>query len=351
MDRKRILWSVGTLLFIVALMLIFQMRHAAVPREIEEHRILMGTLVSLAAFSTDETAAREAIEQAYEEMARIEAATTRYSPDSGVEAVNNRGPGDEEIHIDLDVSQIVARSMYVSGVSGGAFDVTVAPLVDLWDFDEGATPPDPADVERALEHVGYGSIVLHPTSGHLILPLDVRIDLDGIAKGYAVDKAHRMLRTSGAFTGAIIDAGGDLRFLGEPPNGQPWRVGIKHPREDGVLGSVMTDGGSVATSGDYQHWFEADGVRYHHVLDPATGYPATGVMSVTVFTERCMDADAFATAVFVLGPRRGMRLVERLDGVEAVIVTGDEVIDEVLLSPGLEGRYQAADRPANLAAE
>ena len=148
---------------------------------------------------------------------------------------------------------------------------------------------------------------------------------------------------SGAFTGAILDAGGDLRFLGEPPGGGPWTVGIKHPREDGLLGVVTVDGGSVATSGDYQHYFEVDGVRYHHILDPATGYPARGVMSVTVLTERCMDADAYATAVFVLGARRGMRLVERLDGVEAVIVTGEDAVDEVLLSSGLEGRYHPSD--------
>jgi len=344
MDRKRILWSVGTLLLIIALMVIHFVRlDDALPDQFDEHRILLGTLVSVSAYTNDEPAARAAVEQAFAEIERIEKATTRYSPESGVVRINTRGPGEETLYIDLDVSQVIARSQYISQVSGGAFDVTVAPLVDLWTFDEGSAPPDASDIQRALDRIDYQKIRLHPTSGDMTLPLDVQIDLGGIAKGYAVDKAHRYLRTSGAFTGAILDAGGDLRFLGEPPGGGPWTVGIKHPRTDGLLGVVTTDGGSVATSGDYQHYFEIDGARYHHILDPATGYPARGLMSVTVLTERCMDADAFATAVFVLGARRGMRLVESQNGVEAVIVTGEDEVDEVLLSSGLEGRYAPAD--------
>ncbi len=348
MERKRILWSVGTLLFIVALMSVYLVRiDHAVPCQFDEHRILMGTLVSITAFTNDEPAARVAVEEAFAEIERIEKATTRYSPESGVARINKRGPGEETLYIDLDVSQVVARSLYISRVSGGSFDVTVAPLVDLWTFEEGAAPPDASEIERALGQVGYEAIRLHPSSGDMTLPLDVKIDLDGIAKGYAVDKAHRYLRTSGAFTGAILDAGGDLRFLGESPGGGPWSVGIKHPREDGLLGVVTTDGGSVATSGDYQHYFEIDGVRYHHILDPATGYPARGLMSVTVLAERCIDADAYATAVFVLGARRGMRLVESQEGIEAIIVTGEDEVDEVLISSGLEGRYRPAGAPAD----
>jgi thiamine biosynthesis lipoprotein len=342
MDRKRIFWSVGTLLFVVVLMVIFLVRLQAAPEQFDEHRIMMGTIVSISAWTDDPPAARAAVEQAFAEIARIESATTRYAPESGVSIINHRGPGEESLYIDLDVSQVVARSLYVSRASGGAFDVTIAPVMDLWSFEEGARPPDRADVEEALGRVGYERIRLHPSSGNLTLPLDAAIDLDGIAKGYAVDKAHRFLRTSGAFTGAILDAGGDLRFLGHPPGGGPWSVGIKHPRKDGLLGVVTTDGGSVATSGDYQHWFTFDGVRYHHILEPTTGYPARGVMSVTVLTERCMDADAFATAVFVLGPRRGMRLVESQEGMEAIIVTGEDEVDEVLLSSGLDGRYTPA---------
>ncbi len=348
MDRKRTLWSVGTLLFIVALMVIHFVRiGGAVPSQFDEHRILMGTLVSVTAYTNDEPAARVSVEEAFAEIERIEESTTRYSPHSGVARINTRLPGEEMLYIDLDVSQVIARSQYISQASGGAFDVTVAPLVDLWTFEEGAAPPAASDIEQALARVGYEVIRLHPTSGDMTLPLDVQIDLDGIAKGYAVDKAHRYLRTSGAFTGAILDAGGDLRFLGESPDGGPWTVGIKHPREEGLLGVVAVDGGSVATSGDYQHYFEIDGARYHHILDPATGYPARGLLSVTVLTERCMDADAYATAVFVLGARRGMRLVESQDGVEAVIVTGEDEVGEVLLSSGLEGRYRPADATAD----
>ena len=138
----------------------------------------------------------------------------------------------------------------------------------------------------------------------------------------------------------VVDAGGDVGFAGTPPGADGWRVGIQHPRQDGLLGVALLDGGGIATSGDYQRYAVVDSIRYHHILDPATGYPSRGVMSVTVATERAVDADALATAVFVLGPDEGLALIERTPGAEAVLVTGDaDSVGRVLVSSGLKEKF------------
>ncbi len=344
-SRTRTVWQIAAVVLIVLLMVIFAVRKGNEPRRLTEHRLLMGTIVQITAIDPDEDVLRGAIDEAFAAIAHLDSVATRFSPDSAVEGINSRSPSEERTYIDLDVSTIISRSQAISLMTGGAFDITVASLVDLWTFDEGVDLPSDAEIREALSVVGYEQIRLHPTSGALTLATDVHIDLDGIAKGRAVDRAYAMLRTAGV-DAAVIDAGGDVRMLGLPPEGGSWRIGLKHPRQDGLLGVLSLGDESVATSGDYQRFMIKDGVRYHHILDPSTGFPARGVMSVTIVTKRCEDADALATAVFVMGARRGMRFVERTDGVEAVIVTGSEEgdeIEEILISSGLEGRFERSE--------
>jgi thiamine biosynthesis lipoprotein len=191
--------------------------------------------------------------------------------------------------------------------------------------------------------VGWEAVRVDTAGGVLSVLPGTAIDLDGVAKGYAVDRATAALERMGVESG-VVDAGGDVGFAGASPDPAGWRVGIKHPRRDGLLGVLRLDGGGVATSGDYQRCVFVDGVRYHHILDPGTGHPAGGMMSVTVCASRCMDADALATAVFVMGAERGMALVERTPGVEALVVTSDgDAMGEVLLSTGLVGRFEEYD--------
>ncbi len=341
-SRTRTAWQIAAVVLIVVLMVIFAVRKANEPKTLTEHKLLMGTIVKITAIDPDERILQGAIDEAFAAIAHLDSVATRFSPRSAVEAINSRSPGEERLYIDLDVSTIICRSQAISLMTDGAFDVTVAPLIDLWVFDEGADLPSDTEIREALSTVGYGRIRLHPTTGALTLATDVHIDLDGIAKGRAVDKAYDRLRIAGV-DAAVIDAGGDVRMLGLPPDGESWRVGLKHPRRDGLLGVLSLGNGSVATSGDYQRFMIKDGVRYHHILDPSTGLPARGIVSVTIVTERCEDADALATAVFVLGARRGMRFVERTDGVEAVIVTGSEEIEEILISSGLDGRFERSE--------
>jgi len=341
-SRTRTVWQIATVVLIVVLMVIFVVRKANEPTTLSEHELLMGTIVNITAIDPDEEILSGAIDEAFAAMAHLDSVATRFSPESAVGMINSRSPGEEQLYIDLDVSTIISRSQAISRMTDGAFDITVAPLIDLWTFDEGNDLPTDMEIRRALSTVGYDRIRLHPTSGALTLATDVHIDLDGIAKGRAVDKAYRILRTTGV-DAAVIDAGGDVRMLGLPPDGGNWRVGVKHPRQDGLLGVLSLGSGSVATSGDYQRFMIKDGIRYHHILDPSTGLPARSTVSVTVVCERCEDADALATAVFVMGPRRGMRFVERTEGLEAIIVTGGEDIGEILISSGLEGRFERSE--------
>jgi thiamine biosynthesis lipoprotein len=167
------------------------------------------------------------------------------------------------------------------------------------------------------------------------------IDLGSIAKGYAVDRCVALLESLGAAAG-LVDAGGDLRTFGQKPGGEPWRVGLKDPRvPDSVVTVFELTDGAVATSGDYERYFTIDNVRYHHILDPKTGFPATGSCSVTVISREACDADAIATAAFVMGPEAGMRLIESLPDVEGLIIRCTDSSEEIFRSEGL-GTYETS---------
>ena len=336
--RKRLAFEVAAFVVVVALMAVFAARWRRGSERHAEYRFMMGTVVSVTVLEPDASKAAEAIEAAFAAVARVESLTTRRTAGSDVGRLN-AGPGGDQ-PVSHDVALVAARSLAVSAASSGAFDITVAPLVDLWGIgsDEFNVPASD-DISRALHKVDWRSVGVDTSRNLLLLAPGAALDLDGVAKGYAVDRAVAALSARGIAT-AVVDAGGDVGFLGTPPDASGWRVGIKHPRGEGLLGVVTLDGGSIATSGDYQRFVMVDSVRYHHILDPSTGYPARGVVSVSVASRRCIDADALATAVFVMGPEAGMALVETMPGVEAVIVTGGRNVNDVFVSSGLSGRFQ-----------
>ena len=338
--RKSFVFEILAIVVIIVLVAGFMIRRAGAPSELQrfdDQRVMLGTIVSIAVFSDNEAEAPAAIDAAFAEMAKTEDVTNRYSEDSEITRINANDRGRDKFRISTDIAPIIGRSLYLSKDVGGAFDVTIAPLYDLWSFEEGASLPEESDIEAALELIDYEEIKVISTAAYLWYPRFFTFDLDGIAKGWAVDRAVASLERSG-IERAIVDAGGDIGLMGTAPEGG-WVIGVKHPREDGLLGTVTLDGGSIATSGDYQRFVFIDGVRYHHILDPTTGYPARGVISATVTAELACDADALATAVFVMGPERGMQFVEETEGVEAIIVTGGEEMGEVLVSSGLAERF------------
>jgi len=337
-DRRRLLLEILGLLVVVGLIIVYGVRRSGGPQKLEDTRLLMGTVVTVTAFTDDEKVGREAMSAAFDEIARVDRLTSRYDPESALVRLNGDVRRAGGVPVDPELLRVLARTLEIARASGGAFDPTVGPLMDVWPLTAGMALPSPDAVAAAVARVGYARVVADTAKGVVTLPADSEIDLSAIAKGYAVGRAIAVLKRPG-IDAAIVDAGGDIGLLGTPPHEGSWRIGVKHPRKDGVLGVVTVDGGSVATSGDYQRYVMIDGKRYHHILDPSTGYPARGVVSVTITSANAADADALATAVFVMGAERGMRLVEGLPGVEAVIVTGGEELGDVIVSSGLKERF------------
>jgi len=290
---------------------------------------VMGTFVEIKAVVGNRSVEEidNAIDAAFDAVRRIDSLMSTYKADSEVSEINRRAAS-EGVLISPETCEVINKALELSRASNGSFDITVMPLLELWGFARGRTKavPSQAEIDGTLACVGYELIDLDQAKREIRLKRDgTKIDLGGIAKGYAVDSAVKSLAANGVSAG-MVNAGGDLYCLGSKAPGKPWRIAVRDPvNEEGVLGYVQLADKGIATSGDYQNFFMADGVRYSHIFDPRTGRPSTvGPHSVTVVAETCADADGLATAVFVLGPNKGIELLEQLAGVEGLIVSGDE---------------------------
>jgi thiamine biosynthesis lipoprotein len=275
----------------------------------------MATEVRIEAVTADAESGRRAVAAAFDEIARLEQLLSAWSETSQISAVN-RAAGAHPVQVSPELFRVAAEATRISELTAGAFDITFAGCGHLWSIRERRIPEND-QISACLARVGSGKLVLDPQWPSLFLPQPrMRIGLDAIGKGYRVDRAAAVLEDRG-ITDYVVDGGGDLRLAGRGLAG-PWTVDIAHPREPArSLGRVVLDRGAVATSGDYQWFFERDGVRYHHILDPRIGRPARRSVAVTVVAPTAMEADALATGLFVLGPQEGLSLVERLAGVEA----------------------------------
>jgi len=280
-------------------------------REFEERRVLLGTMVNIKVLTGDEKKADRAMDAAFLEIERVDSLMSRYSQESELSKLNSTGHSRHR-----ELIRVIAECKRWGELTDGAFDVTITPLFELWDF-ESQRIPEEGDLRRVADFVDYRKIWV---SDSLIqIREGMEIDLGGAAKGYAVDRAVDRLENLG-IQHALVDAGGDIRALGGRGE-EPWKIGVKHPRKNGIFRLIELRDGSVATSGDYEKYFVRDGVRYHHILDPRTGYPAKKCVSVTILAETAMEADILATGVTVLGPDAGARLVESLEGVGALIIS------------------------------
>ena len=222
-----------------------------------------------------------------------------------------------------EVASALAAALEVASSSGGAFDPTVLPLVRLWSFDTGGRLPPPAEIQEARRRVDWRR-VSRDAQGRYRLPEGFGLDLGGIAQGAVVDLLGAWLEQRG-FQRYLVEASGDILIAGPKARDQPWTVAIRHPRRGQEFVGILKLGEpgrklAIVTSGDYERFFEQGGRRYHHILDPATGYPAMGLASVTVIAPTCTEADALSTAAFVLGPERGFRLLESRPGVEGLLI-------------------------------
>jgi len=327
-------YTVGALL--VALALWWVAAHRTNEKEIvTDSRFLMDTLVTIKAWG-DATHIERSLQEAFGEIVRLEGVMSTQRRGSEVSRINERA-FEEWRTMSSDVAAVLRRSLFFSRLSDGAFDVTIGPVVRLWGFSTAAPRvPGEDEMARALERVGTDKIEITEGRVHL-LKEGMALDLGGTAKGYAVDRAVTVLEKGGA-SGGLVEVGGDLRFFGAKPGGRRWRIALAHPRKPGTLieiGDVLLH--SVATSGDYERFFEAEGNRYHHLLDPRTGYPARSAASATVWARTCLDADVLSTALFVMGPD-GIPWIEGLEEVEGLVIYEAEGHLEYRASSGVAGK-------------
>lgn len=300
---------------------------------VSETRTRMGTVVTITVVHPDGDAAREMVATSFGEMERLEGVLSRHRPDTALSRLNAEG---RLASPPAELVEVLAKADVYSKLTSGAFDVTIAPLVNLyaaWFERSDAAPPDDR-IRDALALVDYSALRLDREAIELGDPR-MSITLDGIAKGYIVDRTVDVLVGGGADR-ILVDAGGDMASAGAGSAVEPWNVGIQDPHDEGAfIDLVRLAGECIATSGDYMRNFTEDR-RFHHIVDPRTGFSPDHTSSVSVVAGTAMDADALSTAVLVLGPTDGLALLERLDGVGGIVVTK---AGERLRTDGGRGAY------------
>jgi len=310
----------------------------------------MGTHLAYAAFTTPKVnadAARRAFDAATHEIQRLEALMTTWRSDSELSRVN-AAAGQGAVQVDPETFEVVKEALHTSEISEGTFDITFESLHGLWKFDEDLDPhpPSAAAIQAKLPLVNYHHVHLDTHARTIALDArGVRISLGGIAKGYAVDRAAKVLSEAG-LPSFYVQAGGDLYAQGTKPDGSDWSAGVRDPRgPDGSYFALLPlSDHAFSTAGDYERSYLIGNKRYHHIIDPRTGRPAAASRSVTIWAKTAFLADAIDDAVFILGPEKGLKLVESLDDVGAVIV---DAKNKLWISKRLEGKLTILKSPTD----
>jgi thiamine biosynthesis lipoprotein len=320
------------------------------PHKVDLIEPAMGTEVHFVAYTTpslDEGAIRSAMTRAHAEIVRVESVMTSWRDTSEIGRVNV-GAG-SAVSVSDETIAVLEKSRWAGDLSGGVFDITFHALGDLWKFGDAAEAnpklPDPRTVREKKKLVDYRKVKIDAAAHTVTLEKGMRIDLGGIAKGYAVDRAAGVLKQAG-LTNFLAQAGGDLYGAGTKPDGSPWVSGIQDPRADQgeYFAIIELVNHAFSTAGDYARAFLLGGKRYHHIIDPRTGYPATACRSVTVWAGDAFTADAIDDAVFILGPEKGLPLVEAQPDVGAVIVDKN---NKVWISERLKGKVHVLHPPTD----
>jgi thiamine biosynthesis lipoprotein len=279
---------------------------------------IMGTAIRVELWHEDPAMGDTALDAVMEEMHRIDRAMSPFKPESELSRIN-REAAKSPVPVSEEMFGLLARSIEFSALSEGAFDITFASVGCMFDYRNGVKPTE-EEIAAALPGFDYRHIRLE-RQGRTIqfARAGVQIDLGGIAKGHAVDNCIALLKERGVKE-ALVVAGGDSRVLGDR-RGRPWMIGIRDPRrEDAMVATMPLVDAAISTSGDYERYFEADGVRHHHILDPRTGRSATGARSVTIIGPDATTTEGISKSVFIMGPERGIRFAESLPGIDAVII-------------------------------
>ena len=317
--------------------------HAASPHVVKRGQMHMGTLVFLTAVATDKRLANESIAQGFAEIRRLEQILSTWIPDSELSRIN-AAAGQRAVKAGPETMELLEHSLEMARLTEGGFNVAIGPAVEAWNVSREGRIPTRDELEDTRPLMDLSAIHLDQVAGTVYLARSgMRVDIGGIGKGYAADFAARVMREAGASAG-VVAISGDIKTFGRLPDGKRFVFGIQHPRkENGItIGHLELEDEAVSTAGDYQRFFEKDGIRYHHILDPQTLHPARLSQSVTVVAQTGVLADGLDTGIFVMGPEKGMALIERLPGVEGVIVAADGTVS---VSSGLQDRLQLSPQP------
>ena len=313
------------------------------PVEFESgYRLVMGTFARVIVVAPNRKIAEKAAEDAFAAIENVDNLMSDYKDNSEISIVN-REAFQRAVQVSEPTFEVIQRSVKFSKFTDGAFDVTVGPLVALFrEEKETQNAPTKEEIEQADSKVGYEKLMLDESNRTVRFSVEgMKLDLGGIAKGYGIDKAIEAIQEDGAL-GAMVDVGGDVRCFGTPSKGKKtWLVGIQDPnlesekKDNGLILTLKISDGAIATSGDYQQFVMIEGKKQSHIIDRRTGSSAEGLSSVSIVTDNATDADALATAVSVMGQDKGLSLIERLSGTEAILIPSS-TSEEIIKSSGAE---------------
>lgn len=286
--------------------------------------LLMGGRFDITVIAKDTLTAVQSIDTIIGEITRIENLISDWKPTSQVSEVN-RNAGISPVKVDREVFELTQRAIKLSQLTNGAFDVSFAAMDRIWKFDGSMTEmPSAEAIKKSVEKVGYKNIVLDSVQSTIFLKLKgMKIGFGALGEGFATDRCRDMMLAKGIESG-IVNASGDMTTWGKQVNGKDWNIGITNPfHPNAVFAVVPLNGGAVTTSGNYEKFVEFNGKRYSHIINPATGYPATGLCSVTVFGPKAETANGFSTSLMVLGKKSGMELIDQHPDYSCIMITDD----------------------------
>ena len=282
---------------------------------------MLGSPFEISVVANDSVKANEYSTLAINEVKRIENLISDWIPTTQISEIN-KNAGIQPVKVDEEVFDLVEIAIKISKLTNGAFDISYASMDKIWKFDGSMKEmPTPEAIKKSVEKIGYQNIILDKENKTIFLKLTgMKLGLGGIGQGYIADKVKELLQSKGCNSG-LVNVSGDINTWGKQPNGELWTVGIVNPmNKNKVFATFPLDNSAVETSGSYEKFVTFNGIRYSHIIDPRTGYPATGIVSVSVFSKQTEIADALATGIFVLGVDVGLDLVNQLKGIQCIIV-------------------------------
>lgn len=310
---------------------------------IKQTEMLMGTVISITLYDyKDESSATEILNKSFEKVSELEKTLSINESGTEVDKINEMA-GKEAVKVSDDTFNVIKSGLEFSELLKGKFDITIGPLVKLWNIPEATDIPTQEEINSVLPLININDIVLNEADKTVFLTKpNMVIDLGGIAKGYAADVLSEILTNEG-INSAIIDLGGNIYAHGIKPSGDSWKIGIQNPFSDRgeIVGVISVESKSIVTSGIYERYIEKDGVKYHHILNPETGFPyENDIAGITIVSDSSCTGDALSTSVFALGIEEGLKFVEGLDNVDAIFVTKD---NKIYLTSGIKDNFQIKD--------